>query len=166
MILQKEIFSKDECDTIIDSVKKIETFEWQKPDRKYTSSQIYKSNETIWIFDKLKNYFESETNNKLLNNIERIHFHKFTINNFFNIHNDLRDERLFSIGVILNDEYEGGEFVLYGNEKTLINKTIGNCYIFDAGIPHEILEITNGTRYSIIVFIKKDNIIFKKYKNI
>ena len=166
MILQKQIFSEDECNIIINNTEKLQMFEWQKSDRKYTSSQIYKSNETIWIFDKLKDYFEHETNNKLLNNIERIHFHKFTINDFFNKHNDLRDERLFSIGVILNNDYEGGEFVLYGNEKIFIDKSIGNCYIFDAGIQHEILKVINGTRYTLIVFIKKDNIIFKKYKNI
>lgn len=166
MLLQKQIFSKDECNTIINKIKKIETYEWQRPDRKYTSSQIYKSNETIWIFDKLKDYFECETNNKLLDNIEKIHFHKFAVNDFFNEHNDLRDERLFSIGVILNNEYEGGEFVLYGNEKISINKNIGNCYIFDAGIQHEILKVTSGVRYTMIVFIKKDNIVLKKYKHI
>lgn len=166
MILQKQIFSKDECNTIINNIKKVEAYDWKKSDRRYTSSQIYKSDETIWIFDKLKNYFEKETSNKLLDNIEKIHFHKFGINDFFNKHNDLRDERLFSIGVILNDDYDGGEFVLYGNEKILINKNIGNCYIFDAGIEHEILEVINGIRYTIIVFIKKDNIILKKYKNI
>ena len=113
MILQKQIFSEDECNIIINNTEKLQMFEWQKSDRKYTSSQIYKSNETIWIFDKLKDYFEHETNNKLLNNIERIHFHKFTINDFMKLSssgtpeskiiNQIPIKSIFFIGLNFND---------------------------------------------------------------
>lgn len=166
MIIQKQIFSKDECEKIINNIKKVEYVEWEKKDRKYTSSQIYKSIDSQWIFDKLKNYFENETNIKLLDNIERIHFHKFDTNDFFDSHNDLRDERIFSMGTLLNMDYDGGEFILKTNTETIIDKIAGNSYIFDVGIEHQILKVINGTRYSIIVFIKKDNIILKKNKTI
>ena len=45
----------------------------------------------------------------------------------------------------------------YKNEKIVANKTIGNVVCYDSDIPHEVTEVTEGTRISgLIVLNVKD----------
>jgi hypothetical protein len=72
-------------------------------DRKYDSQSINYSNETKWIFDKLKLFFETETNNQIQTIKNKLHFHKFVKGDWFGKHNDIRENRLYAVGVLLND---------------------------------------------------------------
>jgi hypothetical protein len=46
-------------------------------------------------------------------------------------------------------------------EEYTLNKQVGNTYIFDAKIDHEITPVLSGERYSLLWFLQKDNLITK-----
>ncbi len=162
MFIEKILFSKEECDNIIQGIIKKDEYDWDKSDRLYNSSQIEFNNETNWIFDRLKNFFCESTNNEIIYNKNKIHFHTFKKGDFFNRHNDIREKRIYSVGVILNMDFDGGDFKLYTNNTTTIKKETGNTYIFDVGIEHEITEVLNGIRYSLIWFLGDENLKVNK----
>jgi hypothetical protein len=158
MILkQKILFSKEECESII-SYNDTHITNWIMDDRKYNSQSITHSLETKWLFDKLKTFFEEELNTQIKKNKEVIHFHKFTKGDWFGKHNDIRDKRLYSIGVLLNDDFSGGDFKLYNPTEIVLNKVMGNTYIFDVRIDHEITPILKGERYSLLWFLENEHI--------
>ena len=68
---------------------------------------------------------------------------------------------MFAVGVLLNDDFEGGDFKLYNPNDYTLNKLIGNTYIFDTRIDHEITPILNGERYSLLWFLQKDHLTKK-----
>lgn len=157
MIAQKNLFSKDECNIIISLIKSNEK-RWKSNDREYTSYAINLSNDTKWIFDKLSEYFQSETRIELLKVKEQIHFHIFEKGDLFEKHNDIRDYRMYAVGVLLNDDFEGGDFKIYNPTEITLDKLTGNTYIFDVRLMHEITPILTGERYSLIWFLQKEHI--------
>jgi hypothetical protein len=61
--------------------------------------------------------------------------------------------RAVSCSFILNDDFEGGEFAFFDQEfKYKLKK--GDALMFPSNFmyPHEIMEVTKGTRYSIITW--------------
>ena len=57
-----------------------------------------------------------------------------------------------SVLLFLNDDYEGGEFVVA--DETYVTKK-GSSLIFPSNFmfPHEVKPITNGTRWSVITWM-------------
>jgi len=55
--------------------------------------------------------------------------------------------------IFLNDDYEGGDFVLCGDK--YIEKIQGSAIVFPSNFmfPHEVLEVTKGKRFSIMTWI-------------
>jgi len=161
MIIKESIlFSNEECQIIINENQIGET-NWNMRDRNYNSYIIEYSLDNKWIFDKLKSFFEIQTSLKFIKNKEQIHFHKFIKGDWFGLHNDVREKRLFAVGVLLNNDFEGGNFKLYNPNEITLNKEIGNTYVFDVRIKHEITPILNGIRYSLLWFLESDNIKIK-----
>jgi hypothetical protein len=71
---------------------------------------------------------------------------------------------IYNINVILNDDYEGGEFYL--NDKPY-PKPPGEIYHYKSNEYHEVKKITNGIRYSALFYIRYQDIIeFQKLKKI
>ena len=160
MILKEKIlFSKEECDKIF-LYNDTHITNWIMHDRKYNSQPIGYSLETNWLFDKLKKFVEENTNIKINTIKETIHFHKFTKDDWFGKHNDIRDDRVYAVGVLLNDNFEGGDFKLYNPIEQTLNKVVGNTYLFDVRIEHEITPILDGERFSLLWFLQKENIKF------
>jgi hypothetical protein len=157
MILkQKILFSKDECQSIIwDKTNNIT--DWDMNDRKYDSKPINYSLETKWLFDKLKKFVSIETEIEFRSIKKQIHFHKFVKGDWFGKHNDIRENRLYAVGVLLNDDFEGGDFKLYNPNGNTLDKVIGNTYLFDVRIDHEITPILEGERYSLLWFLEKEH---------
>jgi predicted 2-oxoglutarate/Fe(II)-dependent dioxygenase YbiX len=60
---------------------------------------------------------------------------------------------ILSVLGILNDDYEGGEFIMFDNEKIKLNK--GDLLIFPSIFlyPHKVETVTKGTRYSFISWV-------------
>jgi hypothetical protein len=158
MILKEKIlFSKEECESIV-SYNNTHITNWLMSDRKYHSQPIPYSLETKWLFDKLKTFFEEQSNIPIKKNKEEIHFHKFVKADWFGKHNDVREKRLYAVGVLLNDNFEGGDFKLYNPNEIILDKVIGNTYIFDVRIEHEITPILEGERYSLLWFLENEHI--------
>jgi predicted 2-oxoglutarate/Fe(II)-dependent dioxygenase YbiX len=157
LITQEILFTKEDCDNILTILKENE-IKWKSSDREYNSYDLNANEHTLWLFDRLKTFFENKTKLQIYKLKEQIHFHKYTIGNRFDRHNDNRDERMYSIGVLLNDEFVGGDFILYNNTEIVLNKIIGNAYIFDVNIEHEITPIINGERYSLLWFLQREHI--------
>ncbi len=158
MILKEKIlFSKEECQSIIFYGSNNIT-NWDNNDRKYHSQPIICSLETKWLFDKLKTFFEEQSKIQIKKNKEVIHFHKFTKGDWFGKHNDVRDNRLYAVGVLLNDNFEGGDFKLHNPNEQTLNKITGNTYLFDVRIDHEITPILEGERYSLLWFFENEHI--------
>ena len=164
MILkQKILFSKEECQSIL-LYNETQITNWRKVDRKYNSQPINYSLETKWVFDKLKLFFETETNIQIQKIKNQLHFHKFTKGDWFGKHNDVRDNRLYAVGVLLNDDFSGGDFKLYNPNEIILNKIVGNTYLFDVRIDHEITPISDGKRYSLLWFLQNEHIKIKTNK--
>ena len=158
MIIKESIlFSNEECQIIINENQIGET-NWNMRDRNYNSYIIEYSLDNKWIFDKLKSFFEIQTSLEIIKNKEEIHFHKFVKGNWFDKHNDIRDNRLYTVGVLLNDNFEGGDFKLYNQNEIILDKVIGNAYIFDVRIDHEITPILDGERFSLLWFLQNTNV--------
>lgn len=80
---------------------------------------------------------------------------RYTKGQFYKQHVDSsrRFPRELSCSIILNDDYEGGEFSFFNNtEKYKLTK--GSVIVFPSNFlfPHQILPVTKGTRYSIITW--------------
>jgi hypothetical protein len=60
------------------------------------------------------------------------------------------------------DEYEGGDLVIYNNDKEVIaSKQIGNTIIFHSSLEHELKKLTKGRRYCIVFWLEKENFNLK-----
>jgi predicted 2-oxoglutarate/Fe(II)-dependent dioxygenase YbiX len=74
---------------------------------------------------------------------------------FFSQHTDSSEKynRCISCSLILNDEYEGGEFAFF--DRQMIAKTPkGSALLFPSNFmfPHEIMPVLSGTRYSVVTW--------------
>ena len=80
---------------------------------------------------------------------------KYETGQFYKQHTDsFKDRpRAVSCSFMLNDDYEGGEFAFFDRELVYKVKK-GSCIMFPSNFmyPHEVMPVTNGTRYSIITW--------------
>jgi Rps23 Pro-64 3,4-dihydroxylase Tpa1-like proline 4-hydroxylase len=163
LLNQKVLFNKVECESIVWNVNEsIANFDMSN--RKYHSQPIKYSPNIDWLFDKLKNFFEQETGLQIIKNKEEIHFHKFVKGNWFDKHNDVKNSRMYAVGVLLNDNFEGGDFKLYNPNEIILDKVIGNTYLFDVRIDHKITPVLEGERYSLLWFLENKHIKIKTNK--
>jgi hypothetical protein len=154
---EKILFSYEECKTIL-SYNTTHITNWEKKDRKYNSQPINYSLKTEWLFDKLKEFVETNSDIKIKKIREIIHFHRFVKGDWFDKHNDNKKNRLYAVGVLLNSDFEGGEFNLFNPTEQKLNKENGNTYLFDVRIEHEVTPIINGERYSLLWFLENEHI--------
>ena len=168
MILKEEtLFSKEECDYIINLSKELDeikpygykdTVNNKKITVKYYVWVIIRNDATQWIFDKIHIYFTNKTNIKIKKELDKIYIHKYIKGQKFEKHADTYYKtQIHNVGVCLNDDYDGGEFVLYDPEEQL-PKEQGVIYTFLSRRIHEVKEILKGERWSIIGFLHIDNL--------
>jgi hypothetical protein len=172
MIKEKVLFSKEECNYIInlsnelnkvnpfgkfDHMHKNKTFKVN-----YDVWVINRNEKTQWIFDKIQIYFINETNIKIKKELDTIYIHKYIEGQQFEKHADTYYKtQIHNVGVCLNDNYDGGEFVLY-NPELILPKKQGSIYTFLSARMHEVKKIIKGERWSIIGFLHFENIELNK----
>ena len=167
MYNKKIMFSKKECNDIINlsklfEIKNSNVYFKNENEIKYNVWNISKNKNTQWIFDRMFDYFTNTTGIEITKQINILHLHNYKIGNKFIKHRDNQyPGQLHNIGVCLNDDYEGGEFVLYEPEEVLPKKQ-GEIYTFPSLRMHEVKEITSGERWSIISFLYVENLNIKK----
>ena len=59
--------------------------------------------------------------------------------------------RKLSMTIVLNEDYEGGEFE-FADDKTLIKEKKGTVLVFPSYQRHRVRPITSGVRYSLVVW--------------
>ena len=59
--------------------------------------------------------------------------------------------RKLSMTIVLNKNYEGGEFEFF-SETDLIKEKTGTVIVFPSYMVHRVNPITKGTRYSLVVW--------------
>jgi hypothetical protein len=158
-------FTKDECQEIINLSKSIKGTRRDESPRpiSYDFYSIGYSSETKWIFDKLDRYFTETTGISVLKPLDAVHLFDYSVGDKFGKHRDIYyQNQIHNIGVCLNDDYEGGEFVLYDPQYTVLPKITGEIYTFNHSYEHEVMEVTNGHRWSLIGFYFYDHLDLKK----
>lgn len=80
---------------------------------------------------------------------------RYETGQFFTQHTDSSEmfNRCISCSLILNDDYEGGEFAFF--DRKMIAKTPkGSALLFPSNFmfPHEIMPVLSGTRYSVVTW--------------
>ena len=81
---------------------------------------------------------------------------KYEVGDFYIQHSDSFKEQPRALTVIMsmNDGYEGGEVALF-NRELVYKLDAGDVLVFPSNFmyPHEIMPVTEGTRYSIITWV-------------
>jgi len=133
-----------------------------KSDRSYKF--VIFNNKESKIVDKLLDWFELESGEKIKNRDSYLFLHKYETGDYFTKHKDeavIADKhREYVVGFHINDDYKGGNYKLYNPEST-IDKTPGVPYFFKANREHEITPIINGIRKSALMFIYSED-LYKK----
>jgi len=163
MLNQKILFTPDECNHIINFKNKYpllgDNGRWTQFDNfKYKFYSLENSNDISWIVNRLCDYFETELNIHIFLRPTKLNLHHYTIGDEFGKHIDTGNPiKEWNIGIILNENFEGGDYIIYDDNNTphIINKKIGNVCIYQSQIPHEITPITLGERWAIAMFIHK-----------
>jgi len=169
MFIQKVIFTKEECDKIIEltkEVSKTDGYLKYKADNINVSFDEYKlkqSETTNWIIERLKEFIENIAKIKTKSLKKDAHILCYGIDGEFSKHIDWNptssDVRVYTIGVLLNIDFENGDLLVYETEKpSYLKKECGNCYIFNSTIEHQVNKITKGKRYSLIIHLLNSEI--------
>jgi len=163
LLKEKILFSKKECEYIIELSKNLPNTKpyTSKSDQfkvSYDAWKLILDNNSQWIFDKITQYFTYATNLKIKKELSTLYIHKYNVGQQFEKHNDTQYKtQIHNVGVCLNDDYVGGDFILY-NPKEILPKRQGEIYTFPSSRFHEVEQIVKGERWSIIGFIHIENI--------
>lgn len=156
-------FSKEECNTIItlsDIFKaKHSSTLFKREDFNYYYHVVIRNENTQWIFNRLSDFLKEEYPNNKLYEMPEIYLHRYLSGNEFAKHNDSTNhpDQLLNIGVCLNDDYDGGEFIAY-NPFEILPKIPGTIYTMKSYREHEVKKIIKGERWSLILFLNKNNL--------
>ena len=107
-------------------------------------------NDYISIHNKIK---IQEYTHFRINCYETGGFMKEHIDNIHHSHGQKQGYPHLTSLIFLNDDYEGGDFVLCGDK--YIEKVQGSAIVFPSNFmfPHEVKEVKKGKRYSIMTWI-------------
>jgi predicted 2-oxoglutarate/Fe(II)-dependent dioxygenase YbiX len=162
MFIQKILFTKEECDSILGLATT-----W--------NSSMVLVNKTKSYISTRRNSLESiisttvELNDIILTKLNKFNIDslpntnkliKYTSGSFFVNHKDRSEftpNRLLTLIIQLSDDidYTGAELLVKGN---VVSKKIGNLILFDSGIYHEVTPLISGERYVFVTWIEKENI--------
>tara|TARA_R110000787_G_scaffold284741_1_gene398860 strand:+ start:1629 stop:2240 length:612 start_codon:yes stop_codon:yes gene_type:complete len=123
-----------------------------------------------WLYEIVWNYLHSANLNSNWNfqidSCEPMQITRYKKNGHYDFHNDgngfTRFEvpenkfingktRKLSMTIVLNDDYEGGEFEFFDDKKLIKEKT-GTIIVFPSYQVHKVRPVTKGTRYSLVVW--------------
>jgi hypothetical protein len=146
--------------------------------KKYNVWDIPINEETIWFYDKIYTWFISISGVKIdksiyFNNPNGAHkLHEYVIGDKFDLHTDKTDSRfdyrIWNLGIQLNSEYDGGDYICYNKngDPIFISKEIGNVVAYSSDVLHEVTEIKNGIRYSMVIKIHSWELFNKNKKTL
>jgi hypothetical protein len=157
--MRKNLFTKNECNEII-SFSENENQWKKKTDGVSYQIFIFKPNE--FISDKIMKYAKEILGLSILTvNLAVL---KYIEGGYFPRHTDRSEtafnrDFLYNINLKLNDEYEGGEFLLNDN---VFLADVGDVYHYKSTEFHEVKPITKGTRYTGLFYLRERDIGISK----
>ena len=169
-----EALDKNTCDKIRNLAEK----RWENSNEFICHSDVVWTEEQ-WIYDTIFPYIH-EANERAgwkydITSAESMQITRYKKGGFYSFHKDGRGDHLstydepenefkhgyvrkLSMTVLLNDNYEGGEFqfaTLNGEECEIetpeFNKT-GMIIVFPSDMEHRVAPVTKGIRYSLVVW--------------
>ena len=147
-------------------------------DKKYRVSEVVWMNDK-WVYDTIWPYMDianQEAGWKYdIRAAESMQITRYKKGGYYSFHVDGRGDHLstfndpdnkitdgmvrkLSMTLLLNDNYEGGEFQFasYGREECTIStpefNKVGSVIVFPSGMEHRIAPVTKGVRYSLVVW--------------
>ena len=156
-------FLKKECSEIINLSNTFESNHsstiFGREDFNYYYHIVVRNVQTQWIFDRLTEFLKLEYPNNKIYEMSEIYLHRYLVGNEFAKHNDstTHPDQILNIGVCLNSDYEGGEFIPY-TPFEILPKVDGTIYIMKSDREHEVKKIISGERWSLILFLNKHHL--------
>jgi PKHD-type hydroxylase len=173
------IFTDDELtDLIIYGNKlnfdngKVGSKEDGRVDEQYRDSKvkfIYLDQNASWIFNKLNNAIDYANNTFFQFDLIGYDYFQYTQYNkdqYYKAHVDMHFgmtdnvtynafSRKLSLSLLLNDNFEGGDLVLYQDTENpfTLEKKKGRCYFFPSFLMHQVTTVTSGVRNSLVVWV-------------
>ncbi len=164
MLHQKILFTKEECQSLIDYRSEVKQTlnDGGYPNRNdinYKQWTIYRNNHLEFLFSRIIDFVETSFDVKVKNFNEQSYIYQYEINDGYIMHRDNIRNRLITLGIQLSDDYEGGDLVVeHENNQIVVDKHIGNCYTFDSILLHGVSPITYGNRFNFLTFIHTYNV--------
>ena len=169
--------SADICQSIIDRSKKqkfvdasITNIDVTKIDKERRVGK-HNFNNQQWVYDLIWPYMK-EANRKAewdfeISSAESYQIAKYEVGDHYKTHIDslgtqstrwiaednsyLHNKvRKMSMSLTLNDDYEGGDLILYSTGT--VKQETGSMVFFPSFLPHEVRPVTKGTRYSLVLW--------------
>lgn len=160
-----ELFTKQECKIILDDI--LSNYEASYINRQFEkdTSSYYKIEitEKTWYYHRLKKWFSDELNLGDVDGYLTLFFYKE--GDRFPIHIDRIQntefyyDAVYNVNVMLNDDYEGGEFILNNVE---YKQPAGMVYYYESTNPHGVNMVKSGLRYTLIYFVRERDFERKK----
>lgn len=162
-----KLFTKEECKDILNDI--LENYEPYHVTREFESdsSSYYKIDITkkAWYYYKIKNWFTKELNLGENDGYLTLFFYKegdrFPLHVDRIPHTEFYYDAVYNVNVMLNEDYDGGEFLLDGVE---YKQPAGMVYYYESTKPHGVKVVKSGLRYTLIYFVRERD--FKANKSI
>tara|TARA_B100001778_G_scaffold135590_1_gene111786 strand:+ start:845 stop:1369 length:525 start_codon:yes stop_codon:yes gene_type:complete len=171
MLTEKVLFSKEECNSIIELAGEwVDSGLYHQGKNKIDESKRITKEARFNRLPELKKILLPKlkglkldccTINDLPINVKLL---KYTKGSFFKKHRDRGDGvgyRLWTMVIQLSDvnEYSGCNLNV---EDITTSKQIGNTIIFDSGKLHEVTKLTDGERYALVCWFRREDILTEK----
>lgn len=173
LYLEFNLFTPDECKKILSYNDSFEFTNYTiKLGKKFfkngssmKSQDLVDNSDTKWIFNKLANYLTKKLEIEWNTNPHAV-FRLYEKGDYFLEHTDNVDkpnerkgiQRFFTVTVQLttSENYIGGDVVI--DRKHIANRKIGSAALWGSNIIHEIKNIQEGFRRSLVFFVSSKNI--------
>lgn len=129
----------------------------------YNFITISKNQDILWAFERILEFIKVEHPTATIEGLQSINIHQFHKGGKFVKHVDkVREPHFYYIvGTTLSDKFEGGDLLAYNPDENL-SKEKGKLYKMYADRPHEVTEITKGERWSLVMFLSREQLGYKK----
>lgn len=169
LIHQEVLFTKEECDYLINEHSSFRrSIAKMRNNLLYNSTRRTSYQSTIPWSEKATNIILSKIKKFGIKSLpsEGARLLRYEKGQYFKKHHDSGDpykHRILSLVIQLSDNYTGGELVFYPPKENEIiaDKTIGNVISFKPKLWHEAKPVTEGVRYSIIIWFRLENLEVK-----
>ena len=163
MIERYNLLTPIQCNELISIAEN--NLNWNTHDvKKLQSYKVASFNTLPSFFVKIINEYVEKELKVTLSNIS-FSILKYEPNDFFAKHIDrelskeFNKDFLYNLNIKLNSDFKGGEFLLEGN---IFNADVGDLYHYKSTQYHEVLPITEGIRYTGLVYIRERDIKIAK----